>query len=62
MTNVTLTTTSAPNFCDEDGRAFLVQCPACDMENYTMNVSIGICTWCGYDLNEHKKIKIKSND
>jgi ssDNA-binding Zn-finger/Zn-ribbon topoisomerase 1 len=29
----------------------LVRCPACRKENYAMNVSSGICTWCPFDAN-----------
>ena len=54
--NIELTETSSPNFHSE-GKAYLVLCPKCHRENYAMNVSVGICTWCGYDLNIHKIIK-----
>jgi ribosomal protein L37E len=37
---------------EEDGKTYLVRCPECKQENYAMNVSTGICTWCGYDANE----------
>ena len=30
----------------------LVKCPMCDEENYVMNVSVGICTWCGFQANK----------
>jgi ribosomal protein L37E len=32
----------------------LIRCPECHMENYAMNVLSGICTWCGFDVNENK--------
>lgn len=32
-----------------DGQLFMFRCPKCNKENYVMNVSTGICTWCGYD-------------
>jgi hypothetical protein len=59
MSNIILTETSEPNFCDEKGNAYLVRCPnpECKRENYAMNVAIGICTWCGYDLNKTKIIE-----
>ena len=57
MSNIELTRTSSPNFCNEEGRAYLVRCPECKETNYALNVALGICTWCGYDLNETKIIK-----
>jgi len=56
--NIELTTTSSPNFCSEDGRAYLVVCPKCTRENYAPAVSSGRCVWCGYDLNKTKIVKI----
>lgn len=32
-----------------DAGIYLTRCPKCKKENYVMNVSSGICTWCGYD-------------
>lgn len=29
----------------------LIQCPECHAENYAMNVTAGICSWCGFDVN-----------
>ena len=29
----------------------LIRCPRCLKENYAINVSLGICTWCGFDAN-----------
>ena len=55
--NIELTLDSTPNFCDEEGKAYLVRCPSCEAENYSMNVASGICTWCGYNLNIDKIIK-----
>lgn len=55
--NIELTTSSAPNFCSEDGRAYLVVCPECGHANYGPNVASGICTWCKYDLNKTKVIE-----
>ena len=57
MSNIELTRTSSPNFCNEKGKAYLVRCPECKEVNYALNVALGICTWCGYDLNETKIIK-----
>jgi ribosomal protein L37E len=54
MSNIELTTTSSPNFCDEDGNAYLVRCPLCGRENYSISVATGFCSWCRFDLNEHK--------
>lgn len=34
----------------------LIRCPKCDRENYSPNVSSGICTWCGFDANKIEKI------
>ncbi len=57
MCNIELTTTSSPNFCNEDGKAYLIRCPDCGKENYFAQVSSGLCAWCGYDLNKTKIIK-----
>lgn len=35
-----------------NGKTYLQRCPKCDKENYAMNVSSGICTWCGFDANK----------
>ena len=37
---------------EKEGKLYLVRCPKCGMENYAPNVASGICTWCGYDVNE----------
>jgi hypothetical protein len=43
-----------PNFYSKDGRFNLVRCYYCDpkngVENYVMNVTLGCCTWCGWDV------------
>lgn len=39
-------------FRDEDGDLYLERCPACELENYAMNVALGICTWCGWTESE----------
>jgi hypothetical protein len=36
------------NFRSPDGKPYLVRCPNCDRENYSMAVSSGICAWCGW--------------
>lgn len=33
-------------------KLYLVRCPKCDRENYSMAVSSGYCTWCGYVAKE----------
>lgn len=40
-------------YTDADGskQRMLVRCPSCNLENYAMNVMTGVCTWCGYDIN-----------
>jgi len=40
---------------NDEGKRALVRCPECAQENYAMNVMLGICTWCGFDINEAKK-------
>lgn len=30
----------------------LVRCPKCNRENYVLNIIIGVCTWCGFDVNK----------
>lgn len=37
------------------GKVYLIRCPKCLRENYAINVSSGICTWCGYNGNEEKE-------
>ena len=34
------------------GTIGLIRCPLCGKENYAMNVSSGICTWCPFNANE----------
>ena len=47
-----------PNFRGKLGNLFLVRCFACDpahgRENYAINVSSGICTWCGWHEKKHE--------
>ncbi len=35
-------------------RTYLVRCPKCKKENYALQVSSGICAWCGYDANKEE--------
>lgn len=35
-----------------NGKTYLVRCPKCKRENYSMAVSSGVCAWCGYDANK----------
>lgn len=46
-----------PNFKlkDDKEKIALVKCPKCHLENYALNVLSGICTWCGFDINELNK-------
>jgi len=37
---------------EKEQKLYMVRCPKCDAENYVMNVALGICTWCGYDVNK----------
>lgn len=32
-------------------KKYLTRCPKCGFENYSLNVALGICTWCGFDIN-----------
>jgi hypothetical protein len=36
-----------------NNKVFLVRCPKCKKENYSINVASGICTWCGLDGNKY---------
>ena len=40
-------------FVKEDGPLALIRCPhiECGRENYAMNVTSGVCTWCGFNSN-----------
>lgn len=35
----------------KDKHLGLLRCPECGKENYALNVSSGICAWCGWDMN-----------
>jgi len=58
MTNIILREDSTPNFCDKEGKPYLVRCPQCSNENYAFAVSTGICAWCMYDLEQDKIINL----
>lgn len=36
---------------------YLQRCPKCDLENYAISVSSGVCAWCGHDVNKGKEEK-----
>lgn len=40
-----------------DGHLNMYRCPKCKRENYILNVTLGICTWCGYDANKDYPVK-----
>jgi hypothetical protein len=42
-----------------NGQVYLFKCPECRRENCAINVSTGICTWCGLDGNNYYKDKFK---
>ena len=58
MTNIILREDSRPNFCDKEGRPYLVRCPECTETNYALAVATGICAWCKYNLEKHKIINL----
>ncbi len=33
-------------------RIGLMRCPECGRENYAMSVPTGVCSWCGFDVND----------
>lgn len=37
-----------PNFRGRDGKLYLVRCPECKLENYSLSVAAGVCAWCGW--------------
>jgi len=43
-------------FYSEEGEAYLIKCPICKKENYAMNISSGVCVWCGH---KEKNLKEK---
>lgn len=45
---------------ETDKRA-LVKCPECEGENYACNVLIGICTWCGFNINQENNERRQVN-
>ena len=42
-----------------DGMIYMYRCPKCGRENYVFNVTLGICTWCGY--NAHDDWNVEGN-
>jgi len=44
-------------YIGRDGNVGLSTCPDCERENYALNVTTGICTWCGFDLKAAYKPK-----
>jgi ribosomal protein L37E len=40
---------------DQLGKRALVKCCKCDRKNYALNVLSGICTWCGFNINNYEK-------
>jgi ribosomal protein L37E len=40
-------------------RVYLTRCPKCGLENYSLNVPSGICSWCGYDGNKDEESLLK---
>lgn len=41
-----------PKKGERKGHICIVRCPACERENYSMNVSSGYCTWCPFNANQ----------
>ena len=39
------------------GEIHLLRCPQCNRENYILNISAGVCTWCGYNANKDENLK-----
>lgn len=49
-------------FVNNDGKYALIICGECGKENNTENIALGICTWCGFDINKQfKQVNIQSN-
>ena len=42
----------------KDGKTYCIQCQKCGRENYAMNVTTGICTWCGEDHNSYNNREV----
>lgn len=49
------------NFISE-GKVFLVQCPKCKIENYSLAVAQGICYLCGLDGNKYYKNNVQQKN
>lgn len=43
-------------YSPRSGYLLLTRCPECNRENYALNVSKGICTWCGYDAKQDPQV------
>jgi ribosomal protein L37E len=39
-------------WAEESKKLYMERCPKCGRENYALNVSSGICTWCSWDANK----------
>ena len=48
-----------PNFIGDDGNVYLVRCPKCRRENYSLAVSSGQCAWCGLKILPNNKKDIQ---
>ena len=42
-------------FKTESGKWYLVRCPKCNKENWSMAVSSGTCAWCNFDMNKDQE-------
>lgn len=50
--NKTIILADGVEYYPETKYLLLLRCPRCGKENYVLNVTKGICTWCGYDAHE----------
>lgn len=41
-----------PGNFESEGRVYLVRCPKCGAENWSMAVATGVCCWCKFDAND----------
>lgn len=48
MTKREMFASERDNFYGKHGDPFLVRCPACHRENWSMAVAGGTCAWCGW--------------
>jgi len=49
MNNENWSRNGGGGFITDDGTLAIIKCPECRKENYAMNVTSGICTWCGHE-------------